>query len=67
MTIKKFVSAALAVFLAASALTSFAGCRKKTAEPVKEKRTNVYAGEDITLPEDVRYVQRLTAAANQDT
>ncbi|MBR4185799.1 MAG: extracellular solute-binding protein [Clostridia bacterium] len=65
MTIKKFVSAALAVLLAASALTSFAGCRKKTAEPVKEKRTNVYAGEDITLPEDVRYVQRLTAAGGK--
>ena len=65
MTIKKIVSTVLAVLLAASSLASFAGCRKKTAEPVKEKRTNVYAGEDIELPEDVRYVQRIVAAGGK--
>ena len=65
MTIRKIVSAALAVLLAVSSLASFAGCRKKAAEPVKEKRTNVYAGEDISLPDDVRYVQRLVAAGGK--
>ena len=65
MTRKKIISTVLAVLLAASSLASFAGCKKKAAEPVKEKRTNVYAGEDIVLPSDVRYIQRLVAAGNK--
>jgi hypothetical protein len=55
--VKKIASAALAVVMAASSLTALASCGKK--EPVKEKRTNVYSGIEITLPEGVDYVQNL--------
>ncbi|MBR5312886.1 MAG: carbohydrate ABC transporter substrate-binding protein [Clostridia bacterium] len=56
-SVKKIASAALAVVMAASSLTALSSCGKK--EPVKEKRTNVYSGIEITLPEGVDYVQNL--------
>lgn len=54
---KKIASAALAVVMAASALTALSSCGKN--EPVKEKRTNVYTGIEIVLPEGVDYVQNI--------
>lgn len=44
-----------ATLLAAGTLTS---CSKKTKEPPKEKRTNVFTSTDIPFPEDVQYVNR---------
>jgi hypothetical protein len=58
MTKKKIVSVLLAVVTAAGSLASCAKLTKKN-EPVKEKRTNVYAAEEIGLPEDVSYVGSL--------
>ena len=55
--VKRLASAALAVVMAASALTALSSCGKK--EPVKEKRTNVYSGIDTVLPEGVEYMQNL--------
>ena len=62
---KRIVSAALAVLLAASSLTGMASCRKKDAAPAKEKRTNVYAGEEIALPSDIEYINRVATAGNK--
>ena len=62
---KRIVSTVLAVLLAASSLAGMSSCLKKNAEPTKEKRTNVYAGEDIALPADMEYVDRVfTAGTN---
>ncbi len=60
--VKKIASAALAVVMAASSLTALSSCGKK--EPVKEKRTNVYTGTEIALPEGVDYVQSLFNAGD---
>lgn len=56
------ISAALAAAMAVSALTVLSSCGNK--EPVLEKRTNVYTGNEIELPEGVDYVQNLFAAGN---
>ena len=60
--VKKIASAALAVVMAASSLTALSSCGKK--EPVLEKRTNVYTGNEIKLPEDVQYIQNMFRAGN---
>ncbi len=60
--VKKMISAALAAVMAVSALTAMSSCGKK--EPVLEKRTNVYTGSELDLPEGVDYVQNLFASAN---
>ena len=62
LPVKKMISAALAAVMAASALTAMSSCGKK--EPVLEKRTNVYTGSEIVLPEGVDYVQNLFSANN---
>ena len=54
LPVKKMISAALAAVMAASALTAMSSCGKK--EPVLEKRTNVYTGSEVVLPEGVDYV-----------
>lgn len=59
---KKMASAALAVLMAASSLTALSSCGKK--EPVLEKRTNVYSGTEIMMPEGVDYVQNIFSAGN---
>ena len=61
MTKTKLVSAILAAVLALGSVSGLASCAKlkKTAEPPKAKRTNVYAAEDIPLPDDVNYVGSL--------
>ena len=56
-TLKKTASAVLAAVMAFSSLTALSSCGKK--EPVLEKRTNVYTGTEIVLPEGVDYVQNL--------
>lgn len=60
--VKKMASAALAVLMAASSLTALSSCGKK--EPVLEKRTNVYNGTEIMMPEGVDYVQNVFASGN---
>ena len=62
LPVKKMISAALAAVMAASALTAMSSCGKK--EPVLEKRTNVYTGSEVVLPEGVDYVQNLFSANN---
>jgi len=62
LPVKKMISAALAAVMAASALTAMSSCGKK--EPVLEKRTNVYTGNEVVLPEGVDYVQNLFSANN---
>ena len=57
ISLKKTASAALAAVMAFSSLTALSSCGKK--EPVLEKRTNVYTGTEIALPEGVDYVQNL--------
>jgi len=66
MTKTRIVSALLAAVLALGAVSGLASCAKlkKTAEPPKEKRTNVYAAEDIPLPSDVNYVGSLILGDN---
>ena len=63
MTKRKIISAALAVLLAASSVLSLASCNK-TTEAKKEKRTNVYAGTDINLPEGIDYINSVSASGN---
>ncbi|MBQ9994820.1 MAG: hypothetical protein IJP32_00495, partial [Clostridia bacterium] len=57
ISLKKTASAVLAAVMAFSSLTALSSCGKK--EPVLEKRTNVYTGTEIVLPEGVDYVQNL--------
>ena len=66
MTKTRIVSALLAAVLALGSASGLASCAKltKTAEPPKEKRTNVYAAEDIPLPSDVNYVGSLILGDN---
>jgi len=60
--VKKLISAVLAAVMTVSALTAMSSCGKK--EPVLEKRTNVYTGSEVVLPEGVDYVQNLFSAEN---
>ncbi len=62
ISLKKITALSLAVLLAASSLTALSSCGKK--EPVLEKRTNVYAGEEIALPEAIDYVQNIFPSGN---
>ncbi len=59
---KKLLSLSLAVVLAAASLTALSSCGKK--EPVLEKRTNVYAGEEIALPAAMDYIQNVFSSGN---
>lgn len=57
MKSKRIMSALLAGVMLTS--TVLASCSKQEKEPPKSKRTNVYSGEEITLPADISYVDRL--------
>ncbi len=51
----------LSLFLAAlTALSVFTACGEE--EPVREKRTNVYKGESLSLPEGLNYVNQMACA-----
>lgn len=63
MTKKRIVSAALAGIMALSSLSVLSSCNKDV-EPIKEKRTNVYSGVEIKLPEGINYINRITYANN---
>lgn len=57
MNKKKIISGVLAgIMLAGALLTS---CSKTESEPPKSKRTNVYAGEDIKMPDTLSYVNQM--------
>ena len=64
MKIRKTRSLILAVLTASSSIAAFSSCGKK-AEPVKQRRTNVYSAEEIPLPEEARYVQSLSASGGK--
>lgn len=61
MTKKQALSLLLACLIAASSLSVLTSCNKEV-EPTKEKRTNVYSGTSLQLPEGVNYVERIAAA-----
>jgi len=46
-------------------LSSLAACGKKDNGPVKTRRTNVYSGEDMTLPEGINYIERVLAGGDK--
>lgn len=58
MTKRKFFSAILAALMAMSSLTVLTSCNKDE-EPVKEKRTNVFSGTEIAIPEGIEYINSL--------
>ena len=57
---KRILCTSLAVLTALSSMSLFSSCKKEEA-PVKEKRTNVYSGTDLELPEGIQYINRMTA------
>lgn len=57
ISLKKLTSVSLAVVMTATSLTALSSCGKK--EPVLEKRTNVYSGEAVTLPDGINYIQNI--------
>lgn len=61
MTGKRILTAILAALLAASSMSVLSSC-KKEVEPTKEKRTNVYSGTELALPEGVNYVNQIAYA-----
>jgi hypothetical protein len=66
MTKKRILSALLAVLLLCTCVLSSAcsiGVGDKKSDPKKEKRTNVYAGEDIPLPDDISNINSLSVGS----
>ncbi|MBQ8513697.1 MAG: carbohydrate ABC transporter substrate-binding protein [Clostridia bacterium] len=61
MTAKRIAAAALAGLMALSCASALTSC-KKDKGPVMSRRTNVYAGEELPLPEGVTYVQNMFTA-----
>ena len=57
MKSKRIMSALLAGVMLTS--TVIASCSKQEKEPPKSKRTNVYSGDEITLPADITYIDRI--------
>ena len=57
MKSKRIMSALLAGVMLTS--TVLASCSKQEKEPPKSKRTNVYSGDEITLPADISYIDRI--------
>ena len=57
MKSKRIMSALLAGVMLTS--TVLASCSKQEKEPPKSKRTNVYSGDEITLPADITYIDRI--------
>ena len=57
MKTKRIMSALLAGVMLTS--TVLASCSKQEKEPPKSKRTNVYSGDEITLPADISYIDRI--------
>ena len=61
MNKKRIATLALAGLMAASSLNVLSSC-KKNQEPIKEKRTNVYSGTELSLPEGISYINQLAYA-----
>lgn len=61
MTKKRILCTILAALLTASSLSALSSC-KKDVEPTKEKRTNVYSGTELTLPEGINYINQIAYA-----
>jgi len=59
MNKKRIFTAVLAGIMTLSSFTALSSCNKQKNEPVKTKRTNVYRGTEIKLPEDIGYVNNL--------
>lgn len=62
MTKKRIFALILACAMTASSAAAFTSCAKKEKEPVKEKRTNVYSGVELPLPEGINYINQLAYA-----
>lgn len=61
MTAKRIAAAALAGLMALSCASALTSC-KKDKGPVMSRRTNVYTGEELQLPDGVSYVQNMFTA-----
>lgn len=60
MKIKRIGSLLLAGVMMLSSASAFTAC-KKDKGPVMSRRTNVYAGDELQLPEGISYIQHLFA------
>lgn len=60
MSKKRAISAGLAGIMAFSSLSLLAACGKKEDDgPVYSKRTNVYRGQNVELPEEISYISTM--------
>ncbi len=57
--LNRITSVTLAAIMTASSLTALSSCSKKEAEPLKEKRTNVYSGTEIAIPDGIDYIRNI--------
>ncbi len=63
MNIKRIGSLLLAGLTVLSAASAFTSCKKDTG-PVMSKRTNVYAGDNLQIPEGISYIQNMFTAGD---
>ena len=60
---KKITAVLLAAVMAGSSLLTLASCSREK-EPVKEKRTNVYRGTEIALPDGIGYINSMACTGD---
>lgn len=66
MSKKRLISAFLAGVLALSSLSALSSCNKTKDEgPAKTKRTNVYRGTNIALPDDINYIRSMAVGGDK--
>ncbi|MBE6598487.1 MAG: extracellular solute-binding protein [Ruminococcaceae bacterium] len=65
MTKKRIVSAALAGMMVLSSLSILSSCDGKDDGPTKTKRTNVYKGTEVPLPDGINYIDNLLVGGDK--
>ncbi len=63
MNKKRIISLILAILTVLSTMAIFSSCNKNK-EPVKEKRTNVYAADEVNIPNISGYINRIASDGN---
>ncbi len=62
MKTKRLLSALLTVLMVISSLSMLSACNRNGGEPIKSKRTNVYGGVDIEMPDGIDWISNIVTA-----
>lgn len=61
----RIISLVLAGLMSVSSVSILASCAGKKDEPEKQKRTNVYSGEEIKIPSGINYINTTLVSENK--